>query len=219
MKKIIQDAIDNILNHRKLFYINLHQGNEKCIQGDLYSELRNTQKLNVALEYPIGNREHADIAIFSNDDFETLQSVIELKHYSPHQKKPEISAEKEIKKEIIKRFKNNINEVYVIQILTHIEFVDNVNVLNKYPFTKSYVKNQSKIDHVAENDIINIVNNRLLNSIDNTTIHVTNNLQINNEINVRLHFFICGPFFRGELFFNRQLLKDNLPINRALQNN
>lgn len=38
MKTILENAIRQILINRKLFYISLFSGNEKCIQGDLYSE-------------------------------------------------------------------------------------------------------------------------------------------------------------------------------------
>jgi len=64
MKTSIENALRQILLDRKLFYINLFNGNEKCIQGDLYSELNQNLELNTALEFPIGSREHADIAFF-----------------------------------------------------------------------------------------------------------------------------------------------------------
>lgn len=212
MKTILENAIRQILINRKLFYINLLNGNEKCIQGDLYSELNRNSELNTALEFPIGNREHADIAFFNNNSFEQLDCVVELKHYSPHQSNPEQSAVGEIKKEIIKRFKNNIQEIYVVQILTQVVNVSNQAVLNNFPFTKTYVKNTSNINNVIVNNKLNLVYDKIQSEIDNEMIYVSSSHQIDNEIVVRLHFYICGPFKKNVLYNNDKLDEMKLPI-------
>lgn len=215
MKTILENAIRQILLDRKLFYINLFNGNEKCIQGDLYSKLNQNLELNTALEFPIGNREHADIAIFKDNKFEHLKCVIELKHYSPHQPNPDQSAVGEIKKEVEKRFKNNIQEVYVIQILTQIANVSNQGVLSKFPFTNTYVKNTNNIKNVTLNNQLNIIYDRLKSDIDSEMCYVSISHQINNEVVVRLHFYICGPFIKSMLFKNK-LDETKLPINPRL---
>ncbi len=45
MKNILENAIKQMIVNRKLFYINLFNGNEKCIQGDLYSELNKSKNV------------------------------------------------------------------------------------------------------------------------------------------------------------------------------
>lgn len=215
MKKILEDAIKNILVSRKLFYINLFNGNEKCIQGDLYAELNKSK--NVALEFPIGNQEHADIAFFTNNSFENVESIVELKHYSPHQTKPEIVSVGNIKDEIVKRLKNNIQEVYVIQILTQVENVSSDIIINHFPFTKGYVKTLKNINRVIGNIInyskLDIVKDKIKTEIDSNVRYVSSMQRINNDIDVRLHFYICGPFTPNLLTSGNELDGTKLPIS------
>lgn len=218
MKTLLENAIRQIIFDRKLFYLNLFKGNEKCIQGDLFANLNLNPDVNAALEFPIGNKEHADIALFTDSNYNNLKSIVELKHYSPHQTNPEQSSVREIKKEIKKRFENNIESVYVIQILTQIVNVANQDVLTKYPFTRTYANNEANITNVITNNIINLVYNTIKNEIDNGMRFVSSSYQIDSEIVVSLHFFICGPLQRSKLFKNKDIDETNLPINPAHNN-
>jgi hypothetical protein len=213
MKKQIAQALQNVLKNRKPFIISLYCGDERCIQGDLYAGLLEIEGLNIALEYPLGAREHADIAFFDNDLFENIQFIVELKHYSPHQTSPETSAVNEVLKEITKRFKNNIKELYLIQMLTHVEYADNQNVIDRYPFTNTYVKSISNISNIYKNKTLNLIYENIKNNIDKDLKYVSACYQIAPDIITRLHFYICGPFTRSILFVNNKLDMQQFPIN------
>jgi len=138
--------------------------------------------------------------------------VVELKHYSPHQPNPEQSAVGEIKKEIKKRFKNNIQEIYVVQILTQVVNVANQAVLNNYPFTKTYVKNTNNIKNVNDSNRMKIIYDKIQSEIDSEMRYVSSSHQIDNVIVIRLHFYICGPFKKNILYINDKLDETKLPI-------
>ncbi|MCX6244692.1 MAG: hypothetical protein NTU98_08305 [Bacteroidetes bacterium] len=213
MKSLLEDAIRRILLERKLFILNLHNGNEKCIQGDLYSELYVNLKYNVALEYPLGNREHADIAFFTDKTYSQIDFIVELKHYSPHQTNPDISVIQGIKKEFIKRFNNGIEKVYVIQILTQVANAASNATLQRFPFARTYTGSVKKMGKVISNNILDLVYKKIKNEIDNEVTYFSVKCQIDPEMEVALHFYICGLFEKTKLVLNGRLDESKLPIN------
>lgn len=200
-KKDILQAVINITKTDKLLYLNLYKGNERCTQGDLFSELNS--KFDVAIEYPDRERKHIDITEFKNGNWEEVESIIELKHYSFNQSDPEkvilnnFYGNNKTKGDIERLKLNYVNKMYFIQLFTEIKWVKDENVLQKYPFLSvdSYVNNK-RIDKVNKTNYVDLLRKIVESKIDASYEYYTFGKKINSEVDINLHFFICGPFYK-----------------------
>lgn len=98
-------------------------------------------------------------------------------------------------------------------MLTHVEYADNQNVIDRYPFTNTYVKSISNISNIYKNKTLNLIYENIKNNIDKDLKYVSACYQIDPDIITRLHFYICGPFTRSILFVNNKLDMQQFPIN------
>jgi len=216
-KKDILQAVINITKTDKLLYLNLYKGNERCTQGDLFSEL--SSKFDVAIEYPVEKQKHIDIAKFRKGNWEEIESIIELKHYSFNQGNPEkvilnnFYGNKSKKGDIDRLTLDYINEMFFVQVYTEINWVKDKSVINKYPFLSSYARTLKNIAKVNKTDYVKEIKDIVATKIDaNYEYHPVIGKRINSEVDINLHFFICGPFFKSTHVKNNEIDFGTLPI-------
>jgi len=221
-KSYLELSIKNMLEVNKgIFLLNLLNG-VQAIKSELYVE-RSKNPGYLAQDYPLKDEDRADYVVFkaledireyaSYKNYVNIDYIVKLIHLNARYIDPVDDLINVLMDDALNLFLDQIPQVYYVIVLTQIENPLTEELIQEYQFLKE-AKSNEEMYLVNDPSLIDRLKIQLKLKLDRETIYVSETERIDDTVDVRLHFFICGPFRRGRLFnsVDNDIYGEKLPI-------